>query len=172
MALNNSCKRRLTLASQKLANFLNNCVFGLCGPMDIFSKTLGATGKYKSMCLLAKYLSKGYSRPIFPLSDNDVAGGPLVKDGYNALRHLAIGLLRVFDANLNSTQPGGEPYFNWHDEEGQHMLGAGDVPPYGPMSTHIWNHSLAMLCPKYKSLLETAITTTGVSHAVASRFNR
>ena len=111
------------MASQKTANFLNHCVFGHAGPIRAFAKTLGATGEYQSQCLLEQYLPPGYSKPIFPLNDNDVAGGPLVKGGYQAERHLAIGLLRVFDATLNSTQAGGEPVFDWHDKHGQYMRG-------------------------------------------------
>ena len=160
------------MASQKTANFLSNSVFGHGGPIRALARSLGATDKYQSRCLLEQYLTPGYSKPIFPLNDNDVAGGPLVKGGYQAERHLAIGLLRVFDATLNSTQAGGEPVFDWHDKYGQHMRGVGSAAVYGPLSTHIWTASLSTLCPKYKALFDAANTVEGVSRAVAAQFNR
>jgi hypothetical protein len=160
------------MASQKTANFLNNSVFGHAGPIRAFASTLGATGQYQSQCLLEQYLTPGYSKPIFPLNDNDVAGGPLVKGRYHAERHLAIGLLRVFDAKLNSAQAGCEPVFDWHDKQGQHMLGVGSAAVYGPLSTYIWDASLSALCPKYKALFDAANTAEGVSRAVSAQFNR
>jgi len=160
------------MASQKTANFLSNSVFGHGGPIRALARTLGATGQYQSRCLLEQYLTPGYTKPIFPLNDNDVAGGPLVKGRYHAERHLAIGLLRVFDAKLNTTQEGGEPVFDWHDKQGQHMVGVGSAAVYGPLSTYIWDASLSVLCPKYKALFDAAKTVEGVARAVSAQFNR
>jgi len=173
-ACNNSCKKRLDTATKKTAAFLNASVFGLAGPVRILAKTLGATGEHQGVCLLDQYIRPGYSRPIFPVSDIEAAGGPLVKGRYQPELHLALGLMRIFNAELNSTQPGGQPVFNWHNppEKGGPMIGAGGAAVYGPMSISVWECTIANLSSKHKSLLDNARTVEGVVHAVNASFNR
>jgi len=97
-----------------------------------------------------------------------------VKGRYQPELHLALGLMRMFNAELNSTQPGGQPVFNWHNppEEGGPMIGAGGADVYGPMSISVWECTIANLSSKHKSLLDNARTVEGVVHAVNASFNR
>ena len=78
------------MASRKTANFLNTTVFGLAGPVRMFAKILEATGEHQGLCLLNQWLPPGWGKPIFPLSDAEAAGGPLVKGKYNAELQLSM----------------------------------------------------------------------------------
>jgi len=172
LALNNSCKKRLDTASRKTAHFLNTTVFGLAGPVRMFAKTLGATGEHQGVCLLNQCLPPGWCKPIFPLSDAEAAGGPLVKGKHNPELQLAIGALRMFNTQLNAQQKDGHPRFDWHNEEGEPMVSVGGADPYGPLTPSIWDATLAVLSSKHRRLLDKATTAVGVSQAVAAKIYR
>ena len=138
----------------------------------MLAKTLGATGEYQGLCLLQQFLPPGWGKPIFPLSDADAAGGPLVNGKYHSEVHLTIGALRTFNSELNSSQVDGEPQYNWHNPEGRPMIGAGAGDPYGPLTPSIWDATLAVLSGKHKRLLDKATKGEGVVEAVHAKINR
>jgi len=138
----------------------------------MFAKILGATGEHQGLCLLNQWLPPGWGKPIFPLSDAEAAGGPLVKGKYHPELHLTIGGLRMFDFRLNALQKDGQPRFNFHSEDGQPMVGAGGAAPYGPLTPSIWACTLAVLSSKHSRLLDKATTPAGVEKAVSAKIYR
>jgi hypothetical protein len=50
VALNNSIKKRMELASRATAGWLNNSVFGMAGPVKSLARYLGATGERAGEC--------------------------------------------------------------------------------------------------------------------------
>ena len=71
-------KKRMELASKATAQWLNNAVFGMAGPVKSLSGYLGATGNRAGECLLEDVLPHGYEKTIFPYSDLESASRPLV----------------------------------------------------------------------------------------------
>ena len=109
IALNNSLKKRVDLASKATAELLNNSVFCVSGPVKRLAACLGNTGERAGECVLQNLLPDGWTQSIFPISDTEATARPLVKGKYNQELHLAIGLLRMFDAEANSPVPGTPP---------------------------------------------------------------
>ena len=109
-------KKRMEIASRAAANFLNSSVFGLPGPEKNLARTLGAVGDHAGECfkLLKEILRTGSKGkfPIFPFSDSEASARSLVKNPYTPELHLAIGMLRIFDAERNILE--GEPRCNFH----------------------------------------------------------
>ena len=109
IALNNSLKKRVELASKATADLLNNSVFCVSGPVKRLAGILGGTGDRAGECLLQEIIPDGWTQSIFPNSDSEATTRPLLKGRYNPELHLAIGLLRMFDAEANSPVPGTPP---------------------------------------------------------------
>ena len=105
-ALNNSLKKRVDLASKATAELLNNSIFCVGGPVKRLAACLGNTGERAGECVLQNLLPEGFTQSVFPISDNESTARPLLKGSYNQELHLAIGLLRMFDAEANSPVPG------------------------------------------------------------------
>jgi hypothetical protein len=80
------------------------------------------------------HIPKGYQQTIFPMSDVEVPGKPLIKGARNKELELAIGLLSMFDARKNSSQPGGKPNFDFFDPTRNYVQGRGPIPMalFGP----------------------------------------
>ena len=97
VALNNSMKKRLELASRATAHWLNNSVFGMAGPIKTLARTLGAVCEHAGESLLEEILPDGFGLSVFPYSDSESSARPLVKNRYNPELHLAIGMLRIFE---------------------------------------------------------------------------
>ncbi len=70
-----------------------------------------------------------------------------LKNKYNPQLHLAIGMLRIFDATQNTPVAGGEPFCDFHSETLECMKGAGALPPYGPLFFELAREILPKLFP-------------------------
>ena len=165
-------KKRIELASKATADFLNNSVFNISGPVKSLAGYLGATGEYTGDCLLQNFIPEGYTQSIFPVNDAEFASKPLVKSKYNPELHLAIGMLRSFDASRNSTDVGGEPYCDFHSETSEHMRGAASLDVYGPLFFVMAKQILPKLSPLIGDLFCNAQTPEDIEKAMATSFTR
>ena len=135
---------------------LNTQFFGISGPVKRLGAILGATGEHEGESVLQAILPEGHTKPIFPLSDALATAGPLLKKRpYNAELHLAIGLIRVFDATRNSSEPGGEPRCNFHSETQDYLIGVAALDPYGPLFFEMIRVVLAKLSPMHYELWDS-----------------
>jgi hypothetical protein len=98
LAVNNSMKKLIELASRATAEVLNSLIFSVSWPVKRLLEILGSTGEYVGECLLREAILQNYTKTISPLNDMEPASKPLVKEKYNADLHLAIGSLWFFDA--------------------------------------------------------------------------
>ena len=156
-AFNNSMRKRVESASTAVANLLNTQFFGISGPVKRLAAILGATGEHAGESLLEAILPEGHTKPIFSLNDALAAAGPLLKKRpYNAELHLAIGLLRVFDATQTSSEPGGEPRCDFHSETQDYLVGVSVLDPYGPLFFEMIRVVLAKLSPLHLETWDSA----------------
>ncbi len=107
-----------------------NTIFNTSGHVKSVARYLGATGEHAGECLLRNFIPEGYSQSIFPYSDTEAAGKPLVKGKYIPALHLAIGCLRVFIAEQNSADPQGDPVCNFHSHTSVFIKGAACLDAY------------------------------------------
>ena len=136
---------------------LNTQFFAISGPVKRLGAILGATGEHEGESVLQAILPEGHTKPIFPLSDALATAGPLLKKRpYNAELHLAIGLIRVFDATRNSSEPGGEPRCNFHSETQDYLAGVAVLDPYGPLFFEMIRVILAKLSPVHFEIWDSA----------------
>ena len=170
VALNNSLKKRVELGSRATAEWLNHEVFCLSGPVARLAACLGATGDLAKECLLKEILPPGFKQALFPYSDSESASKPLVKRRYNADLHLAIGMLRVFNAEENSTEAGGTPQCDFHNPP--YMEGAGRLDQYGPLFFEMAETILPKLSPVLGELWDNAKTPDKVAEVMQSQFTR
>jgi len=171
VALNNSCKKRIEAATKATASFLNNVVFPVSGTHRNMVKILGMTGERAGMCPLEMHIPKGFQQTIFPMSDAEVPGKPLIKGARNKELELAIGLLRMFDARKNSSQPGGEPNFDFFDPNRNYVRGGG-ADPYGPLWPQIFDTTCSPLAPYLSNMIQQAKKPYAVQSAMAATINR
>ena len=172
IALNNSLKKRVEQASKATADFLNNHVFAASGPVKSLCRSLGATGEHAGECLLQNFIPEGYAKSIFPYSDTESVSKPLVKGKYNPELHLAIGCLRIFNAEDNSADPRGEPMCNFHSDTSVFITGAASLDPYGPLFFVMARQILPKLCPMLGGLFCNAETVEEVQKAMSGTFTR
>ncbi len=165
-------KKRLALASKATADILNSLVFGARGPVKSLASIFGATGDRAGEGLLQNFIPDGYDKPIFPVSDNEAAAKPLVTGKYNPDLHLALGLLRTFNSELNSTEVGGEPVCNFHSETSEFIKGAGSLPPYSPFYFFFLSKILPKLSPFHANLFNETTTSGDMDKAAHSTFTR
>ena len=170
VALNNSLKKRVELASKATAVFLNNAVFNLSGPIKPLAGYLGATGDRAGECLLQEIVPDGSLLTIFPLSDAEAATRPLVKRRYNPELHLAIGMLRIFNAEDNNVEEGCPPQCNFHNPP--YIEGAGVLDPYGPMFFEMAKHILPKLSPLHGDMFCDANSPEEVAKVMGKTFTR
>ena len=169
-ALNNSLKKRVDLASRATADFLNNSVFSVSGPVKRLAACLGNTGDRAGECVLQNILPDDWTLSIFPTSDTEATARPLVKGKYNQELHLAIGLLRMFDAEANSPVPGTPPQCDFRNTP--YMEAGGVLNPYGPLFFPIAENILPKLSPILGDLFCKANTPEQVAKAMQATFTR
>jgi hypothetical protein len=165
-------KKLLELASRSVAEVLNTLVFGAAGPVKPLASIFSATGDRTRDCLLQNCIPDGYDKSIFSVSVSEAAAKPLVKRGYNPNLHLAISMLRCFNAELNSTEVGGEPVCNLHSEESEYIKGAGSLPPYSHFYHLLLSKVLPKLSPIHADMFTAATTPTAIDDAVDAFFPR
>jgi hypothetical protein len=141
----NTVKKRLEMGAKSLADFLNNSLFGHSGPVKQFHSTLGATGDNAGICVLER-IRGNYTKSLFPISDAEANGSPLVKGAYKAQLHFSIGMLRIFDAAENGLN-GSLPQCNFFDQNQQYIQGGNLLCPYGPLFFPILERVLPKLSP-------------------------
>ena len=162
-------RKRVELASAAVANMLNTSIFGIAGPVQRLADVLGVnTGE----CVLQPFIPPGYTLPIFPLSDAEASSRPLVKNRYNPELHIAIGLLRCFDARENSVDGGGEPSCDFRSRTREYIKGVNALPHYGPLFFEMMKVILIKLSPIHAGIFNKAETSEGVETAAASAFKR
>jgi hypothetical protein len=144
----------MELASKATADLMNTAIFPISGPEQSLAEYLGATGRHAGVCLLRNFIPIGYRKPIFPMTDAEAASKPLVKNKYNSQLHLAIGMLRIFDATQNTPVAGGEPFCDFHSSTLECMKGAGALPPYGPLFFEMAREILPKLCPHHRRFIQ------------------
>ena len=169
-ALNNSLKKRVDLASRATADFLNNSVFSVSGPVKRLAACLGNTGDRAGECVLQNILPDDWTLSIFPVSDNEATARPLIKGKYNHELHLAIGLLRMFDAEANSPVPGTPPQCDFRNTP--YMEAGGVLNPYGPLFFPIAENILPKLSPILGDMFCNANTPEQVAKAMQATFTR
>jgi hypothetical protein len=165
-------RKRVELASAAVANMLNTSMFGIGGPVKRLAEVLGATGEHTGECVLQQIIPPGYTLPIFPLSDAEASSRPLVKNRYNPELHIAIGLLRCFDARENSVDGGGEPSCDFRSRTREYIKGVNALPHYGPLFFEMMKVILIKLSPIHAGIFNKAETSEGVETAAASAFKR
>jgi hypothetical protein len=170
IALNNSLKKRVELASRAIADFLNNAVFNLGGPVKPLAGYRGATGDRAGQCLLQEIVPEGSMLSIFSVSDNESAARPLVKRRDDPDLHLAIGMLRIFDAEQNSVEAGCPPRCDFHNP--LYIEGAGMLEPYRPMFFVIAQQILPKLSPMLGDMFCNAKTPEEVAKVMHKTFTR
>jgi hypothetical protein len=169
-ALNNSLKKRVDLASRATADFLNNAVFSVGGPIKRLAACLGNTGERAGECVLQNILPDDWTQSIFPVSDTEATARPLVKGKYNHELHLAIGLLRMFDAEANSPVPGTPPQCDFRNSP--YMEAGGVLNPYGPLFFSIAENILSKLSPILADMFCNAADPVQVAKAMNAKFTR
>jgi len=170
IALNNSMKKRMELASRATAHWLNNSVFGMAGPVKTLARTLGAVGEHAGESLLEEILPDGFELSVFPYSDSESPARPLVKNRYNPELHLAIGMLRIFNAEENNPDAHSPPQCNFHSEP--YIEGAAMLDTYGPMFFVMARTILPKLSPMLGTMFCNAKTPDEVSKVMHSTFTR
>ena len=163
-------KKRVELASRATADLLNNSIFNLSGPVEGLAGYLGAAGEHAGECLLRSLVPEGCTQSIFPLSDNEAAAKPFLASDYNPELHLAVGMLRIFNAEENSAEEGGEPYCDFRSAP--YITGAAALDAYGPLFLVIAKHILPRLCPMLGKMLCGAKTPAEVHRAMNATFTR
>ena len=169
-ALNNSLKKRVDLASRATADFLNNSVFCVGGPIKRLAACLGNTGDRAGECVLQNILPDDWTLSIFPTSDTEATARPLVKGKYDHELHLAIGLLRMFDAKANSPVPGTPPQCDFRNSP--YMEAGGVLNPYGPLFFSIAENILSKLSPVLADMFCNAADPVQVAKAMNAKFTR
>ena len=170
IALNNSLKKRVDLASRATADFLNNSVFSVSGPVKRLAACLGNTGDRAGECVLQDLLPDDWTLSIFPTSDTEATARPLIKGKYNHELHLAIGLLRMFDAEANSPVPGIPPQRDFRKTP--YIEAGGVLSEYGPIFFVIAAHILPKLSPMLGDMFCNANTPEKVARAMQATFTR
>lgn len=160
----------MDVASRATADFLNHAVFNLSGPVKPLSGFLGATGDRAGECLLQKIVPKGSLLSIFPVSDSEATARPLLKSRYDPELHLAIGMLRIFNAGCNSVEEGCPPQCDFHNAP--YIEGAGMLDTYGPMFFVMAQNILPKLCPMLGDMFCDAKTPEKVAKVMRSTFSR
>ncbi len=133
VALNNCCKKRIEIASRATAHLCivcNNVFFARGGPHKKYAKTLGAIGDFSGAGLLDQFTPTDYTKPLFPTTDEEANVKALAKMRGNDELNLAIGLLRIFDAERNSAHVGGGTTLQLPQHE--QRLRCGGISP-GPL---------------------------------------
>ena len=169
-AATNTLKKRLDMASRALADFLNNMIFGHSGPVRQFAAALGADGGRAGTCLL-EGIRCNYTKAFFPVSDGQAAGTPLVKGQYKAQLHFTIGMLRIFDAQENSTS-GGTPYCDFFDRNQRYLRGGNLLCAYGPLFFPMLEAVLPKLSPIHWEYVQSVKTEDDVDVLLAKTFAR
>ena len=169
-ALNNSLKKRVDLASRATADFLNNSVFCVGGPIKRLAACLGNTGDRAGECVLQNILPDDWTLSIFPTSDTEATARPLVKGKYDHELHLAIGLLRMFDAKANSPVPGTPPQCDFRNSP--YLEAGGVLNPYGPLFFSIAENILSKLSPVLADMFCNAADPVQVAKAMNAKFTR
>ena len=170
IALNNSLKKRVDLASKATADLLNNSVFCVGGPVKRLAACLGNTGERAGECVLQNLLPEGFTQSVFPISDTEATARPLLKGSYNQELHLAIGLLRMFDAEANSPVPGNPPQCDFRNTP--YIEAGGVLSEYGPIFFVIAAHILPKLSPMLGDMFCNANTPEKVARAMQATFTR
>jgi hypothetical protein len=171
VALNNSMKKRIELASRATAGWLNSAVFGMAGPVKSLARYLGATGERAGECLLEEIIPQGFELShIFPYSDGESAARPLVKSRYNAELHLAIGMLRIFNAEDNHLEAHSPPQCNFRCEP--YIEGAAMLDPYGPLFFVMAAQILPKVSPMLGDMFCNAKSPEEVAKVMDSTFTR
>ena len=170
VALNNSLKKRVDLASKATADLLNNSVFCVGGPVKRLAACLGNTGERAGECLLQDLLPDGWTQSIFPISDTEATARPLLKGRYNEELHLAIGLLRMFNAEANSPVQGNPPQCDFRNTP--YIEAGGVLDEYGPMFFVIAESILPKLSPMLGDMFCNANTPDQVAKAMQATFTR
>ena len=163
-------KKRMELASRATAVWLNNSVFGMAGPVKGLARYLGATGDRAGECLLEDILPPGFELSIFPYSDAESAARPLVKGRYKPELHLAIGMLRIFNAEDNNLEAHSPPQCDFRREP--YIAGAAKLEPYGPLFFVMVRTILPKLSPMLGEMFCNAKTPDEVYKVMLSTFNR
>jgi hypothetical protein len=171
VALNNSCKKRIEIASRATAHLCNNVFFAGGGPHKKYAKTLGATGDFSGTGLLDQFTPTDYTKPLFPTKDEEANFKALAKMRGNDELNLAIGLLRMFDAERNSAHVGGEPRCNFHNTNNDFVVGGSALDHYGPLWFPIYNTVLLALSSIYKAQLSWT-SPSGVQSAMSYTIKR
>jgi hypothetical protein len=82
--------------------------------------------------LLGAYVSDQNTDPLFPSSDAEAAGSPLVRMQYDADLHLVIGNLKQFDVSKNGA-PGALPCCEFFSTTGEIVQGGALLDIWGPL---------------------------------------
>jgi hypothetical protein len=163
-------KKRMELASRATAIWLNNSVFGMAGPVKSLARYLGATGDRAGECLLEDILPPGFELSIFPYSDTEAASRPLVKGRYKPEMHLAIGMLRTFNAEHNNVEANSPPQCDFR--RAPYIEGAANLDAYGPLFFVMMRTILPKLSPKLGEMICNAKTPEEVCKVMQSTFTR
>ena len=105
-----------------------------------------------------------------PFSDSEATALPLLKGGYNQELHLAIGLLRMFDAEANSLVQGNPPQCDFRNSP--YIEAGGKLNEYGPLYFVITEQILPKLSPKLGDMFCNANTPEQVAKAMQATFTR
>ena len=84
--------------------------------------------------------------------------------------HLAIGLLRMFDAEANSPVPGTPPQCDFRNTP--YMEAGGVLNPYGPLFFSIAENILSKLSPILADMFCNAADPVQVAKAMNAKFTR
>ena len=158
----------MELASKATADLLNNSVFCVSGPVKRLAACLGNTGERAGECVLQDIIPDGWTQSIFPISDSEATALPLLKGGYNQELHLAIGLLRMFDAEANSPVQGNPPQCDFRNSP--YIEAGGKLNEYGPLFFVITEQILPKLSPKLGDMFCNANTPEQVAKAMQATF--
>ena len=120
--------------------------------------------------MLQDIILDGWTQSIFPISDSEATARPLLKGGYNQELHLAIGLLRMFDAEANSPVPGNPPQCDFRKTP--YIEANGVLSEYGPIFFVIAAHILPKLSPMLGDMFCNANTPEQVAKAMQATFTR
>jgi len=131
-AANKTLVKRLQVAQEKVADYLNN-IFHHRGPPSTLVRVLGGSGQFLLRSLFSgREFDDGKGSAMFPIKDGSAR--PIQRLG-DAQLQMTIGLLRQFDVQQNSTAEGGSPFCSF--SERPYMRGASQLEIYGPMAGHM-----------------------------------
>ena len=124
-AANKSLLKRIQVAQDKVAEYLNN-VFHHRGPPSSLDQVLGGSGQSLLRAIFpASSFEDGKGAAPFPSKDSSPR--PLQRFG-DAQLQMTVGLLRQFDARQNSAAEGGSPFCYFLERRHSAALLAGSEP--------------------------------------------